>query len=74
MKNNFLATALKALKKQRNVYQTDRDRYEVAEKTAKQNKESCEAELVKLDKQIASIKDVGEKQKELELGDELALT
>jgi hypothetical protein len=53
MKNNFLTTALKALKKQRNVYQTDRDRYEVAENTAKQNKENCESEINKLDEQIS---------------------
>jgi hypothetical protein len=69
MKNNFLATALKALKKQRNVYQTDRDRYEVAEQTAKENKENCERELVDLDKQIDETeKKLGIKeQKELTL-------
>jgi predicted nucleic acid-binding Zn-ribbon protein len=70
MKNNFLATALKALKKQRNVYQTDRDRYEVAERTAKENKQNCESELVKLDKQIEELeKQIPKKaeQKELSL-------
>lgn len=64
MKNNYMKTALKAMKKQREVYQTDRDRFEVDENSAKKNKELCEAELMKLDKQI----------KELEANEVLALT
>lgn len=71
MKNNFYVTALKALKKQREVFQNHRDRYESEEITAKANKEKCESEILDIDKQIAETeRKVGQaegKQKELSL-------
>lgn len=53
MKNNHLKTAVKALKRAREKYQIDHDRFEVAEKSAKESKAMMANEITKLDKQIA---------------------
>jgi len=65
MKNNHIQTAIKALKKQHDKYQIERDKFEVAENSAKESKEFFASELVKLSKQITSLEGIA--QKELEL-------
>lgn len=55
MKNGHIATAIKALKRQLSKYQTERERFEVAEKTAKASKDFFAAEIDKINKQIASL-------------------
>jgi hypothetical protein len=67
MKNNHIATAVKALKRQREKFQIDRDKFEVSENSARKSKEFFEEEIVKLDAQIAELEKTLPKQKELEL-------
>jgi len=67
MKNNHIATAVKALKRQRDKYQNDRDRFEVEENSARKSKEFFEGELEKLDTQIADLEKTLPKEKELNL-------
>jgi hypothetical protein len=55
MKNSHITTAIKALKRQLLKYQTERERFEVAEKTAKASKDFFTAEIEKINKQIASL-------------------
>ena len=66
MKNNHLQTAVKALKKQVDKYKTDRDRFEVAERSAKDSKEFFAKEVERLEKQIKQLEGT-ETQKELSL-------
>jgi hypothetical protein len=55
MKNNHLKTAVKALRRARDKYQIDFERFETDENTAKQNKELIAREIERLDKQILEI-------------------
>lgn len=64
MKNNHLATAIKALRKQITKYEIDRDKFDAAERSAKESKEFFTAEIKRLEVQI----------KQLEGKEELILT
>jgi coenzyme F420-reducing hydrogenase delta subunit len=55
MKHKHLQTAVKALKRARTKYEIDLERFEVAEKSARESKELMAAEIEKLNKQIKEI-------------------
>lgn len=55
MKNGHLATAVKALKRQVEKYEIQRERFEVDEKSAKESKEFFTAEIKRLNAQINSL-------------------
>lgn len=65
MKNNHLKTAVKALKKQVEKYRIDRDKFEVAENSARESKEFFASEIERLESQISELE--GATQKELSL-------
>lgn len=67
MKNNHIQTAIKALKRAREKYQIDHDRFQVAENSARQSKEMMAAEILKLDRQIADHEGKPQPQNELAL-------
>jgi chromosome segregation ATPase len=66
MKNNHIQTAIKALNRQLVKLRNDRDKFEVAEQSARQSKEFFEKEIAELEAKIVLL-EAPEKQKELEL-------
>lgn len=58
MKNGHLATAIKALKKQVEKYEIERDRFEVEEKSAKESKLFFSKEIERLNAQINQLEGV----------------
>lgn len=52
MKNNHIQTAIKALNRQLAKLRDDRDKFETAENTARQNKEFFEKEIAELEAKI----------------------
>lgn len=53
-KTNHIQAAVNSLKKAREQYQTDHDKFEVAENSARRSKEMMSTEIAKLNKQIAA--------------------
>lgn len=67
MKNNHLKTAVKALQRQLAKLENDRDRWESAENTARQNKDFFEVEANRIKRQIEDLKELEIPSNELEL-------
>lgn len=55
MKNGHLVTAVKALKRQVQKYEIERERFEVEERSAKESKEFFTAEIKRLEAQIKQL-------------------
>lgn len=66
MKNNHIQTAVKALQRQLKKLENDRDKWELAENTARQNKDFFEIEANRIKHQIQELESL-DVQKELEL-------